>query len=220
MGIKAVVFDLDGTLVDTAPDFIVSLKALLKEEDRQAPSDELIRNTVSNGASALVSLGFSLNEDHSEFERLRLRLLALYTQHLADSSATFEGIDELLAWFKVQGIAWGVATNKPAQYALPLMKALDLTPTNNCIICPDHVNERKPHPESLHLAARLLNCKTEEIIYVGDHQRDIECGQRANSPTIAAAYGYINHVAEALSWKANHIVSHAKELQAVIETQM
>jgi len=217
MGIKAVVFDLDGTLVDTAPDFIVSLSALLKEEGRPALSDESIRNTVSNGASALVTLGFNLTEGDADFERLRQRLLTLYIQHLADSSATFEGIDELLEWFREQDIAWGIATNKPAIYTEPLLKALDLRPTNNCIICPDHVSERKPHPESLHLAAKLLNCQTEEIIYVGDHRRDIECGQRANSPTIAAAYGYISHIDEALSWQADHTVSHAKELQAVIE---
>jgi len=218
MGIKAVVFDLDGTLVDTAPDFVVSLKHLLDEEGHQAPSDHSIRNAVSNGASALVTLGFELNEDDADFERLRLRLLALYTHHLADSSTTFEGIDELLDWFSEKGIAWGIATNKPAKYAEPLLKALLLEPSNNCIICPDHVSESKPHPESLHLAAQLLDCQTEEIIYIGDHRRDIECGQRANSPTIAAGYGYIEHIDEALSWQADYTVSHANELQAIIET--
>jgi len=220
MGIKAVVFDLDGTLVDTAPDFVVSLKHLLKEEGVQAPSDKSIRNTVSNGASALVTLGFDLNEGDADFERLRQRLLTLYTRHLADSSTTFEGIDGLLGWLTEKGIAWGVATNKPALYAEPLMKALQLSPSNDCIICPDHVSERKPHPESLHLAATLLNCQTEEIIYVGDHKRDIECGQRANSPTIAAGYGYIENIDEALSWQADHTVSHANELQTIIEKML
>ena len=218
MGIKAVVFDLDGTLVDTAPDFIVSLRLLLEEEGRPSPSDARIRNTVSSGARALVTLGFGIDEGDDDFERLRLRLLTLYTQHLADESATFAGIDPLLNWLNNEDIAWGIATNKPAEYALPLLAALQLTPINDCIICPDHVSERKPHPESLHLAARLLNCQTEEIIYVGDHQRDIECGQRANCPTIAAGYGYIGNLDEALSWRADHTVSHAKELQAIIET--
>jgi len=220
MGIKAVVFDLDGTLVDTAPDFVVSLKHLLKEEGVQAPSDRSIRNTVSNGASALVTLGFDLNEGDADFERLRQRLLTLYTRHLADSSTTFEGIDGLLGWLTKKGIAWGVATNKPALYAEPLLEALKLAPSNDCIICPDHVSERKPHPESLHLAATLLNCKAEEIIYIGDHKRDIECGQRANSPTIAAGYGYIENIDEALSWQADHTVSHANELQTIIEKML
>ena len=100
------------------------------------------------------------------------------------------------------------------------MKALQLSPSNDCIICPDHVSERKPHPESLHLAATLLNCKAEEIIYIGDHKRDIECGQRANSPSIAAGYGYIENIDEALSWQADHTVSHANELQTIIEKML
>ena len=220
-GIKAVVFDLDGTLVDTAPDFVVTLKRLLQEEKGEdwptsAPSDAEIRNTVSNGARALVTLGFGLDEGDPGFERLRLRLLELYKQHLADSSATFAGIDNLLIWFKKNNIAWGIATNKPAEYAEPLIKALGLTPSQDCIICPDHVSERKPHPESLFLAASILDCEVEEIIYIGDHLRDIECGQRAGSPTIAAGYGYIETLTEAQSWQADYTVQHAGELQAII----
>ncbi len=218
MGIKAVVFDLDGTLVDTAPDFIVTLKALLKEEGRDAPSDRSIRNTVSEGARALVSLGFDMDDSHPEFERLRVRLLDLYTQHLADASHTFPGVQELLDWLVDNDIAWGVATNKPVIYAEPLLKALNLIPPQDCLICPDHVTERKPHPESIYLAAHKFECKPEEIVYVGDHQRDIDCGKNAGSPTIAAAYGYVENRQEAEAWQADYTVDHANEIRVLIES--
>lgn len=216
MGIKAVVFDLDGTLIDTAPDFVVVLNKLLLENNREPLPATPIRNTVSHGARALVTLGFGLEEGDTGYEDLRLRLLELYSQHLADTSKPFDGITELLDWFSARDIAWGIATNKPEVYARPLIKALQLEPSNDCIICPDNVSERKPHPESLYLAGQLLNCAPQEIIYVGDHERDIACGRNAGSPTIACAYGYIENADKINNWQADHIVNHAGELQAII----
>lgn len=213
--IKAVVFDLDGTLLDTAPDFVYVLNKLREEEGLSALDEIAIRNTVSDGARALVTLGFELQEADEDFEPLRVRLLELYATHLAIQSAPFEGISELLGFLQQNNLPWGIATNKPEAYTTPLLAALGLTP--DCVICPDHVAQRKPHPESMHLAAKLLNCKPEEIIYVGDHARDIECGRLAGCPTIAAAYGYINDHNEIDGWQATHRVNHAQEMIAIIQ---
>ncbi len=216
--IKAVVFDLDGTLLDTAPDFIYVLNALRAEENLPPLDETAIRNTVSEGARALVTLGFGLQEGEEGFEPLRLRLLDSYTRHLAIKSAPFDGINELLAFIDTKQLAWGIATNKPEMYTTPLLAALALKP--GCVICPDHVAQRKPHPESMYLAASQLGCEPEQIVYVGDHARDIECGRQAGCPTIAAAYGYINDPAEVDSWQATHRVNHAADIIPILQAYL
>lgn len=216
--IKAVVFDLDGTLLDTAPDFVVVVNQLREQEDL-APMDEtLIRNTVSNGARALITLAFELDEGDEGFEPLRQRLLDLYLQHLGTDSVPFDGINELLDFLRQQDLAWGIATNKPERYTTPLLKALEINA--DCVICPDHVSQSKPHPESMHLAAKLLDCHTHEIIYVGDHARDIDCGRDAGCPTIAAAYGYIDHPDHAKQWNATHTVDHASDIIDIVKSYL
>lgn len=215
--IKAVVFDLDGTLVDTAPDFVYALNTLRAEENLPPLDAQLIRNTVSEGARALVTLGFGLIEGQPQFEPLRLRLLELYTHHLAVHSALFDGMADVLEFLQQQQLAWGIATNKPELYTTPLLAALGLTP--DCVICPDHVQQRKPHPESLYLAAELLHCQPQQIIYVGDHARDIECGRQAGSPTIAAGYGYLNPD-EIDQWQATHRVEHAGDIINIVQSYL
>lgn len=211
-------FDLDGTLVDTAPDFIRVLNGLRAEEDLPPLDEQAIRNTVSEGARALVTLGFGVTEGEPCFEPLKERLLALYARHLAEDSALFEGMAGVLTFIRDQQLAWGIATNKPEVYATPLVAGLSLTP--DCLICPDHVQQRKPHPESLYLAAELLHCQPQEIIYVGDHGRDIECGRRAGCPTIAAAYGYIPEHEDIDQWQATHRVEHAREMIDIIRSYL
>lgn len=216
--IKAVVFDLDGTLLDTAPDFIVVVNQL-REQENLPPLDETpIRNTVSHGARALITLAFELDEGDPGFEALRQRLLDLYLQQLGTDSVPFDGINELLDFLRHHDLCWGIATNKPERYTTPLLKALDINA--DCVICPDHVSQSKPHPESMHLAAELLNCQTQEIIYVGDHARDIDCGRDAGCPTIAAAYGYIEHPDHAKQWNATHTVGHAGDIIDIVKTYL
>ncbi|BFM16527.1 N-acetylmuramic acid 6-phosphate phosphatase MupP [Maricurvus nonylphenolicus] len=218
MAVKAVLFDLDGTLIDTAPDFIVVLNRLLEEEGRRPLPEQPIRDTVSSGAKALVKLGFKLEESDSEFERLRLRLLELYSDHLAVYSKPFNGIELLLEQLTKHKLHWGIATNKPEVYTTPLLQQLQLSPAS--VICPDHVQERKPHPESLLLAGKQLNCSPTEMIYIGDHQRDIECGRRAGAITITARYGYIEENDNPDHWQADHIVDCANELWPIIKTYL
>ena len=214
--IRAVMFDLDGTLLDTAPDFVAVVNKLLRENERDELAYDTIRAGVSHGSKALVTLAFAIEETHENFQPLRVRLLELYTHHIAVFTKPFPGIQDLLDKLAEHNIAWGIATNKPATYTTLLMEQLNMKPAPAIVICPDHVRDSKPHPESLFLAAKELGCTTEEIIYVGDHQRDIECGQRAGSITIAAAYGYIGNE-NVDSWQADYRVGHAEELWPIVK---
>jgi len=218
--IRAVMFDLDGTLLDTAPDFIAVVNQLLIEQQQTPIAPEKIRASVSNGSKALIKMAFSIDETHAQFEPLRQRLLALYSAHIADFTCPFPGIMPLLSKLAEHQIPWGIATNKPAAYTLPLMAALDLQPAPLSIICPDHVAHSKPDPESLHLAGQQLNCAAHEIIYIGDHKRDIDCGKNAGSITIAAAYGYIDTEDSAQNWSADFCVNHADEIWPIIQKHL
>lgn len=201
--LKAVIFDLDGTLVDTADEFVPVVQALRAEHGREAMDPLRIRASVSNGARALVSLGLGLSEDAPEFEGKRRRLLELYSEVLGTLARPYPGIGELLPELQRRGIAWGISTNKPRQYTDPLLQSLDLQPGPGSVVCPEDVTERKPHPECLYRNCRELDCAPHEAIYVGDHLRDIEAGRRAGMYTIAAAYGYIEPDDDPGSWGAD-----------------
>jgi len=214
--IRAVMFDLDGTLFDTAPDFVAVVNKLLHENQRAELPHDIIRAGVSNGSKALVTLAFAIEETHEHFQPLRARLLELYTHHIAVFTKAFPGIQELLDKLAEHNIPWGIATNKPSAYTIPLMEALNMQPAPAIIICPDHVTQSKPHPESLFMAAKNFNCTPEEIIYVGDHLRDIECGRQANSITIAAAYGYVGDE-DVDSWQADYRVERVEEIWPIVQ---
>ncbi|MEN0038888.1 MAG: HAD-IA family hydrolase [Cellvibrio sp.] len=215
--IRAVMFDLDGTLLDTAPDFIVVVNQLLTEQQRPTLAPDIIRAGVSNGSKALIKLAFGIEENDAQFEPLRHRLLELYLAHIAVFTVPFPGINSLLDKLADNNIAWGIATNKPATYTLPLMAALDIQPAPRSVICPDHVARSKPDPESLFLASKQLGCAPEEIIYIGDHKRDIDCGKGAGSITIAAAYGYLDADENPANWNADYCVNHADEIWPIVE---
>lgn len=215
--IRAVMFDLDGTLLDTAPDFVVAINKLLTEQNKHPLPADTIRTGVSNGSKALIKLAFNLEENHVQFEPLRQRLLELYLAHIAVYTKPFPGITTLLDKLANNNIAWGIATNKPATYTLPLMAALNIHPAPLSVICPDHVARSKPDPESLFLAGKQLNCNPQEIIYIGDHKRDIDCGRGAGSITIAAAYGYVEEGDDPAHWHADYCVNHADEIWPIVE---
>lgn len=215
--IRAVMFDLDGTLLDTAPDFVVVVNQLLAEKNQPMLAAETIRTGVSNGSKALIKLAFGIEENDEQFEPLRQRLLELYLAHIAVYTKPFPGISALLDKLANNNIAWGIATNKPATYTLPLMAALNIQPAPVSVICPDHVSRSKPDPESLFLAGKQLNCNPTEIIYIGDHKRDIDCGKGAGSITIAAAYGYVDTGDDPANWNADYCVNHADEIWPIVE---
>ncbi|RLQ22736.1 HAD family hydrolase [Seongchinamella sediminis] len=208
-------FDLDGTLVDTADEFVVVVQQLRAEHDLPPLEPARIRRSVSNGARALVALGLDMDPAHRQFESKRLRLLELYSDVLGSSARPYPGINALLAELDRRGIAWGVATNKPRAYAEPLLARIDLPPCPS-LVCPDDVKDRKPHPESLYRNCRDLDCAPHQAIYIGDHRRDIEAGKRAGMLTIAAAYGYIEADDNPRDWGADLLTDDSASLAALI----
>jgi phosphoglycolate phosphatase len=212
--LRAVIFDLDGTLVDTADDFIPAVQQLREEAGKQPMDPARIRSSVSNGSRALVQLALQITEQDPEFETQRQRLLTLYAERLGLHAALYLGLSELLQALVDADIAWGIATNKPRQFTLPLLERLSLDAGS--VICPDDVTHPKPHPESLEKACRELNCSSAGAIYLGDHLRDIQAGQRAGLYTIAAAYGYIEPGDSADSWGADAVAQRSEDIYALL----
>ena len=209
---EAVLFDLDGTLLDTAPDFIrvVNQQRLLHNQDTLAP--HLIRETVSNGARALIKLAFNLEAGDEDFVNRHTELLALYEESIAEETVFFPGIDLFLKQLEENSIPWGIVTNKPSRFTLPLLERLKLNNRCSVTVCPDDVTHSKPHPEPLFLACNKLNCSPERSLYVGDHERDIEAGRSAGMITIAARYGYIDTPERVDDWNADLIIDHGNKL--------
>jgi phosphoglycolate phosphatase len=214
--LRAVIFDLDGTLVDTADEFIPVVQSLRAEHGREPMDPGRIRASVSNGARALVSLGLDLPEDDPGFESKRQRLLELYSDVLGTAALPYPGIESLLGELLALGIRWGISTNKPRAYTEPLLARLNIQPPPGSVVCPDDITHRKPHPETLYRNCRELGCGPHEAIYIGDHRRDIEAGRRAGMYTIAAAYGYIEPDDNAARWGADAEAHASADLARLI----
>ncbi|MEX0737968.1 MAG: HAD-IA family hydrolase [Pseudohongiella sp.] len=204
--VSAVLFDLDGTLVDTAPDFTAVLHQMCADQGVAPPSDSAILATVSSGARALVELAFQLAPDADGFDTLHQALLNAYMAQLQHThSVLFPGMNKLLSELEDRHIPWGVVTNKPERFSVPLLQKLNLDTRCSVLICPDHVSQTKPHPEPLLLACNRLACEPHLAIYVGDHPRDIEAGNAAGMHTITAAYGYLPSAPPIDDWGACYI---------------
>ncbi len=213
-GFDAVLFDLDGTLIDTAPDFRAVLHHLCADQGVAPPDDAAILATVSSGARALVELAFQLAPGSPGFDTLLQTLLNQYMAQLQETrSVLFPAIDELLADLEHHDIPWGVVTNKPERFCIPLLHKLALDTRCSVLVCPDHVSQTKPHPEPLLLACDRLDCAPGRCVYIGDHPRDIEAGNAADMHTIAAAYGYLPHHPPVSEWGADHISPTVADIQ-------
>lgn len=219
--LSTVLFDLDGTLLDTAPDFIVVLRQLMRQQQLERDlTDDDIRAVVSEGSGALITLAFGHAPESAQFDPLREQLLDLYERNRHAQTRLFPGLAELLDWFDARQIAWGVVTNKPSRYAIPVLSGLKLLPRCRSLICPDHVSQRKPHPESILLACRQLDRPANAAIYIGDHRRDIEAGKAAGTLTMAAGYGYIHPTDPASQWDADYLVHSVDEMVSWLRQQI
>ena len=214
---STVLFDLDGTLIDTAPDFIRCLNQLREQHGLPALPHEHIRRSVSNGARAMIRVGFGLEPEHPDYLEKHTAFLDLYEAGVAVETSLFEGMDELLKALEEQGIPWGIVTNKPARFAVPLIEALNLADRCAALVCPDHVAQRKPHPESLFLACQQIGADPATGIYVGDHERDIEAGRNAGMKTIAVRYGYIEEPEAIDLWQADLIADTVTDLAKLLQ---
>lgn len=217
--LKAVFFDLDGTLIDTAPDFVHVVNTMLLQDKRPLIAEEDIRNTVSDGSRALIKLAYQIDESDSKFEALRQRLLDLYEQNIAINSKPFPGINDLLQKLGQHDIAWGIATNKPEHYTRLLMQQLQLEPAPVIVLSPEQVPQAKPAPDSLYIACQAADCTVKQAVYIGDHKRDIDCGINAGMKTITAAYGYVPKDDDVKQWNADFIANSASELWPLIESE-
>jgi N-acetyl-D-muramate 6-phosphate phosphatase len=217
--IKAVLFDLDGTLLDTAPDLAMAVNQLRLRHGLNELDYHQIRATVSHGARALITLAFGLREGEGKFETLKQELLKLYSEQLVVNTAPFEGIEALLIELENKQIAWGVVTNKPRVYTVPILEMLGLHHRCQSIVCPEDVQNTKPDPEPLFKACEQIQCEPANTVYIGDHSRDIEAGRRAGMITIATTYGYIAADDNVQSWKADFCVDHAHEILPLIEAR-
>ena len=214
--IKTVLFDLDGTLADTAPDLANALNYVLEKHNYSPLPYEKIRPIVSHGGMALVTLGFGA--DHPEFDTFYKELLDHYLNNIANETTLFPGMDELLLNLERNKISWGVVTNKPAWLTDPLMEALNLTSRAVAIVSGDTLEERKPHPAPLLHACHQAGCKAEECIYVGDAERDIEAGNRAGMLSLVALFGYIADSDTPDTWGAHSSISTPQAIIPIIQS--
>jgi len=217
MRLRAVLFDMDGTLLDTAPDFIAVAQAMRKARGLEPVADKQVRDVVSGGARAMVLSAFDVDPFSEEFEALRLEFLERYQEHCAVATHLYDGMEQLLADIEQANLTWGVVTNKPLRFAEPIMQQLNLATRSAVLICPDHVTKSKPDPEPMVLACSKLGLDPASVLFVGDDLRDIESGRAAGSKTAAVRYGYIHPEDNPDHWGADVVVDHPLELRAVLD---
>ena len=187
---KGVLFDLDGTLLDSAPDFIASLDNLLSRHNQPKLDPEIIRSHVSDGSWKLTSLGFDIDISDEKCAILRDELLEEYESNLLQYGRAFNGIKEMLAALEKDNISYGIVTNKPFRFAKPIL--INEIAFQNCktLICPDHLDAIKPDPEGILRGCKDLGLHPAECIYIGDHIKDLEAGINAGTQVIACYFGY------------------------------
>jgi N-acetyl-D-muramate 6-phosphate phosphatase len=227
--IGAVLFDLDGTLLDTAPDLMNALNHALRSEGLDAIDDDTAKPYISGGARSMLAFAlfrqrpqskinplFQAQEADAEnkalFEQLVERMLSFYAVNLYNQTRFYDGIESVLDTLHQHSIPFGVVTNKISRFTNPIINALSIHQRTNCIISGDTTPEKKPHPKPLLEACERLDMSPDECVYIGDASRDIEAGHRAGMRTLAAAYGYIDALEDVASWGADQILQHPTEL--------
>lgn len=204
--VQAVLFDLDGTLADTARDLAYALNVVMQEQGQAALPFETIRPVVSHGGKALVQLGFGYEPSHPNYAHTRERFLTVYAENIARETVLFPGMSALLGELERRGIRWGVVTNKPAWLTDPLMAALGLTHRAACIVSGDTTAHAKPHPEPMWHACRAADVAPENCIYIGDAERDIQAGRQAGMRTLVALFGYLMANDQPETWGADGLI--------------
>ena len=208
---RGVLFDLDGTLLDTAPDMGASLNALLQEHGLPALAPQIIRPKVSRGSRALVTLGFGAGTPAEHAPRIE-RFLALYSRRLAVHTRPFEGVLPLLASLESRDIPWGIVTNKPGWLAQPLLQTLQLFGRCGCLVCGDTLTERKPSPLPLLHASEQVGIQPAECLFVGDSEIDMRSARAAGMPAVGARYGYFDASDQPEDWPADGWIESPLEL--------
>lgn len=211
-GPQLVLFDLDGTLVDTAPDLALALNLQRERHGLPLLPLEIIRPHASHGSRGLLGIGFGITPEHACFAAMREEYLGYYDLVFTRSPRVFDGIEEVLGALERAGIRWGVVTNKPRRFTQPLLAALGLSARTACIVSADEVACPKPHPDMLLLACKLAHVGPEACIYIGDAERDIQAGRAAGMRTLIAGYGYLDAHDRPQEWGADGMIANPIEL--------
>jgi 2-phosphoglycolate phosphatase len=209
---RAALFDLDGTLADTAPDLTRALNRVRVANDLAPLTVEITRPYASSGARGLLKIGFGLDPGDERYETLRLQFLDFYAAGICVDTRLFDGMAELLARLDQDRLPWGVVTNKAERFTLPLLQGLHLAARAACIVGGDTAARAKPHPDSLLHAAAALQLPPSACLYVGDDLRDVQAARAAGMPVIAAKYGYLGDGGPIESWQADAIIGHPREV--------
>jgi len=214
--VRAVLFDLDGTFADTAPDLGRALNRMRTDRNLEPLPIATLRAHASSGARGLIKVGFDLSPGNAGYEALRDRFLQLYAENLCVDTRLFEGIPELLATIEARGLPWGIVTNKAKHLAEPLLEQLQMDRRAACIVSGDSTPHLKPHPASLLRAAELLSLPPESCLYVGDDLRDIQAARAAGMPFAAAGWGYLGEGADPHAWEADTVASDPREIMDLV----
>ena len=208
---SVVLFDLDGTLVDTAHDLGLALNMQLTRHGKWPLPHERIWPVASHGTRGLLELGFDIYPDDSQFEAMRMEYLDLYESVYTQHPLFLPGIAALLAALDSKGIKWGIVTNKPRRFSVNLTKAVKLGDSNlferaACLLCGDDAPQPKPAPDTLLMACAQMQCQAEQCIYVGDAERDVQAGRAAGMKTVVALFGYLAETDRPREWGADALI--------------
>lgn len=215
---RAILFDLDGTLADTAPDLAAAVNLLRTVRGLEPTAYELLRPTASAGARGMIGAAFGLQPGDDGFVELREGFFDNYQAAMAVHSTLFPGIVELLAGIEEAGLKWGIVTNKPARFTDPLLPQIGLAHAA-CVVSGDTTAHAKPHPAPLLEAAARIELAPQQCWYVGDDLRDIQAGQAAGMPSIACGWGYCGPV-EPLAWRADRVLDTPEQLLALLRASV
>ena len=215
--IEAVLFDLDGTLIDSAPDLGAAADQMRKKRGL-APLPLLdYRPMAGAGARGMLGVAFGVTPGHVDFEAYKEEFFVNYEACMTERTSAFDGVAELIMQINAGGLKWGVVTNKSERFALPLTRAMALFSTAQTIVGGDTTPHAKPHPAPLLEAARQMGIAPERCVYVGDDERDIIAGRAAGMATVAAAYGYLGATAATVHWNADATIATPTELLPLLQ---
>lgn len=215
--IKAVLFDLDGTFADTAPDLGAALNHVLQLHNQPPLPLAITRLQASHGSAGLIKLGFNVEPDSAKFPPLRDALLAHYSANICKHTTLFPGMAELVDTLEKRGLPWGIVTNKPHRFTVPLMQALGYAKRAACLVSGDTCAHAKPHPEPLLHAAKLMGVAPQYCLYLGDDKRDMEAGRAAGMKSLIALFGYIDPRADLKNWQADAAIATPLDLIAHLQ---
>ena len=209
---KAVLFDLDGTLIDSAPDLGAAADKMRIDRGMTALDYALYRPMAGSGARGMLQVAFGITEAHADYDAFKKEFLDNYQRAMTVKTSIFDGVDDMLTRLQQQGLLWGVVTNKHQRFTIPLSQQMPLFKTAGAVVSGDTTPHAKPHPAPLFEAARLLGLPPGDCWYVGDDERDIVAGKAAGMVTVAANYGYLGIENEVMHWGADFVIHHPKEL--------